>query len=53
MNNTKNQTNKQDHKNQQQKTRHEQGQKKPESSNRLPADLKHQDHEHIETRLTR
>jgi hypothetical protein len=46
--------NKQDQKNQRQKSRQEQGPKKQgQNPNMLQDDGKHQDHEHPETRLTR
>jgi hypothetical protein len=44
---------KQDQKNQRQKTRQKQGPKKRGQTSMLPDDRKHQDHEYPETRLTR
>ena len=54
MNNTKKQSNKQQPKNQLQKTRHAQGAKKQgRNPGGLHQDVKHDEHEYPETRLTR
>jgi len=54
MNDTKNQTNKQDHNNRRQQSQQKQGIKRQgQNPNKLQEDLKHHEQEHPETRMTR